>query len=260
LRIDLHAPAPRDVRLGLRTLALLTVATALGAAIIVGGILALSAAGRLVYLSSHSRPLAGHVTQIVASRSDGPQGPAQEGHVDFVVDSAMPPGAPQSGSIRLPPQPYVPDTRAGAPTRFHVGDRLGLRLIKDRGAAVLIPWDQSPAVSLLSLTAFGVILIGLALLAVIQLWRVNFEQRRLLSHGVAVEGEVTGKRMDAAGGPRYYLKYSFRRVGAITTEEREERCTAEQWRRLGVEYPVTVLIDPERPDQPRLSELIHVHE
>jgi hypothetical protein len=260
LRIDLHAPAPREVRLGPRTVALLAVATGLGIAIIVGGVLALSAAGRLVYLSSHSRPLAGHVTQIVASQPDGPQGPAKEGHIDFVVDSAMPPGAPLSGSIRLQPQPYVPDSHVGAPTRFHVGDRIGLRLIKDRGAAMLIPWDQSPAMSLLSLTAFGVVLIGLALLAVVQLWRVNFEQHRLLSRGVAVQGEVTGKRVDAAGGPRYYLKYSFRRVGAITTEEREERCTAEQWRRLGVEYPVTILIDPERPEYPRLSELIHVHE
>lgn len=258
--IDLHAPTPRMVGLGPRTVALLCVASALGVAIIVGGVLALGAAGKLIYQSSHSKPFVGTVTTIVPSQPDGPQGPAKEGHIDFVVDADLPAGVARVGTIRLQPQPYIPDSRVNPPTRYHVGDHIGVRLIEQNGVRTLIPWDQSPAVSLISLTLFGIVLIGLAFFAVIQLWRVNFDQRQLLRNGVAVEGEVVSKRMDAAGGPRYYLKYAFKRLGAATLEEREEPCTAEQWRQLGIEHPVIVLIDPKRPETPRLSELIHVHE
>ena len=258
--IDLNDPAPRPVRLGPRTAVLLAVASALGSAIIAGGILSLYAAGHLAYASAHSRAVAGKITSVVPSRATGPEGPSQVGHVQFAASEALPAGTSATGSFSLEPQPYMPDGKVQSPPRFHVGDPIKLRLDMDHGRTALVPADQSPSVTFLSLSAFGLVLIGLALVAMVQLWRVNLSQRRLLSRGLAFEGEVVGKRLDAAGGPHYYVRYAFRRRLTDDTEEREERCTAEQWRRLGVEHPVTVLVDPERPEMPHLSALIHVHE
>jgi len=260
LSIDLNDPTPRPVRLGPRTAVLLAVATALGAAIVAGGILSLYAAGHLAYLSSHSRPIAGTITSVIPSRAAGPDGPQRIGRVQYSAAEPLPPGASSTGSFSLEPQPYLPDGKVQSPPRYHAGDPIKLRLDTEHGKTTVVPADQSPSVTFLSLSAFGLVLIGLALVAVVQLWRVNLSQRRLLSRGVAFEGEVVGKRLDAAGGPHYYIRYAFKRKVSDETEEREERCTAEQWRRLGVEHPVTVLVDPDRPEMPHLSALIHVHE
>jgi len=258
--IDLNEPAPRPVRLGPRTTILLAVATTLGTAIVAGGALSLYAAGHLAYLSSHSRSVDGRITSVVPSRAAGPDGPMRIGRVEYTAAEALPPDVKVTGAFSLEPQPYLPDGKVQTPPRYHVGDAIKLRLDTARGKSVVVPADQSPSVTFLSLSAFGLVLIGLALVAVVQLWRVNLSQRRLLSNGIAYEGEVVGKRLDAAGGPHYYIRYAFRRRLHSETEEREERCTAEQWRRLGVEHPVTVLVDPERPEMPHLSALIHVHE
>ena len=261
MSVDLREPPPRPVRLGPRTTTLLAVATLFGLSIVFGGLLALVAAGHMLYLSSHSRPVDGRVIQVVESRYNGPGGQTAPGQVVFeALSTDLPPRAPHTGSITLSSPPYLPDGQSPPHSRYRVGEIIELRLVHDHARLMLIPWDRSPAASLLSLVAFGMLLIGLSLVALIRLWRVNIDHWHLLSRGQAVNGEIVAKRMDAAGGPCYYIRYAFSRGSSFPTEEHEERCTGEQWRRLGVEHPVTVLIDPERPEHPYLRELIHVHE
>ena len=72
---------------------------------------------------------------------------------------------------------------------------------------------------------------------------------------MATVGTITHKRTEADDIVRYYLRYGYA-PSAGEGREREEQVSVEQWKEFEVGQPVTVLYDPDLPEQAGLYALI----
>jgi len=266
------APPPRRARLPFRATGLLLVASLLLSAFAVGGGRALWEAMRLSWLLA-----AGHTTEgrIVAVRTvpSGVRGqPPVPVALRYDAASRGPKGVCfRTGWVGLtggPPTregltggesaaPAAPST-APPPIVPAVGDSFPVRFAPWFGGVTSQPWRPAPRglVYTLFLTGGLVLLVSLVLLRRLAGWTAS--RLHLLRRGVATVGTILHARTEAEDSVRYFLHYGYpvAEEGVLLGREREEQVGADQWKRFSVGQPVTVLYDPDRPEQAGLYALI----
>lgn len=270
LEPELLAPVPRRLGLPARTRLLLLVAALLLGLFVVGSGRALWEGVKLSWLGLSGQTIAG---KIVAIRAEAPlksagklRGGGKE-KAPLPVQTALgyeavvstPHGlqvrrgwvslgtqSPAAGleSEAQPPPPAV---------QFQLGEPFPLRCASFLGRTVCQPWGPQPAPHIVPLFLAGGLIMAVSLRLLRRLSRWADSRRALLRGGTAVVGTITDKRTEAEDMARFFLRYGY--PGGPDTG-REEQVSAEQWREFHVGQPVTVLFNPEQPEQAGLYALI----
>jgi hypothetical protein len=262
------APPPRAAQLPASTNILLLAATLLFGLFIYGGSRALVEAWKLAWLGVMGHPIAAQVTQVLTATSQVKGAPDQQIGLRYSYTLPFGPDRTlQTGVAHLmtpdvndTTRPQEPLPRSGQKTVlpnipvFHIGDRLPLRGAEWLGRPLVYPWQAAPTGKVVFLLLCGGLVIGISVLLLRRIVRWRGHRLRLLRYGVATTGTIVHKEARAEDAPRYYLRYGY----AVETEprEHEEQVSIEQWKRLDIGQPVTVLYDPECPDDAGLYLLI----
>jgi hypothetical protein len=245
IEAEIAAPPPRrNAGLTPGTRALLALAGILALLLFLGGARALEESARLAWVGLTGRPATARVTEIA---------PGAAGFRYEYVDPFT--GHAQRCYARLEPLPPTvgdaapglggPASAAPAP-RLFLGEHLALRVAGEGPRSIVYFWTPAPWAKGLFLALCGLVVMGVSLSLAVALARWRRLRVRLLRAGRAVVGTIIHKHTDVHDTPRYYLRYGYMTADTREACEREERVSAEQWKRFEVGQPVTVLYDPER--------------
>lgn len=259
LEAAVSGPPPRPLRLPFATLALSAIALLLFALFLAGGARALWEAAKLGWLATSGTPIAARIVAIdtlpaVAAGEPPLQTAVHYTYSDPFTHALHPPQtlrlsapAPPEGTPLATVGPLPARVAAAAPL-FHVGDTLLLRQAHWFGQTLLVPWPASPGGRIAFLAFCGGLIFGVSLLLMRRLWLWTARRMHLLRFGIATVGTITHKHSQAEEGAHYFVRYGY---GDAQTPpapfEHEEQVTAEQWKRLEIGQPVTVLYDPAHP-------------
>jgi hypothetical protein len=262
------AAPPRTAHLSPSTNLLLLAAMLLFGLFIYGGSRALFEAWKLAWLGMTGQTIMARVTQVVTIPANVKAAPDQQ--IGLRYSYTLPFGSdrnlksgyahlmtPDVGDTTRPQEPLPRGSRttnlSNAPV-FHVDDRLPLRGTEWLGRPLVYPWQAAPTGKIVFLLLCGGLVIGISVLLLRQLARWRGHRLGLLRYGIATTGTVVHKEARAEDSPRYYLRYGY----AVGTEphEHEEQVSVEQWKRIDIGEPVTVLYHPERPGDAGLYLLI----
>ena len=263
-------PPPRRIALPPKLAFLLTVAGLLLGLFVLGSGRALWEAGKLLWIGAAGRTAQGHVVEVQREPSALKGKPPIPVAVRYVADIPGADGTSQrrSGWVGLGrlrgsslelPLAAQGSRPAPAPPRLPPGYALGrsfpVRYAPWFGGVASYPWRPSPTGRITSLLLSGGLVGLVSLLLARRLTHWTRERLRLLRGGVATVGTITHKRTEADDVVRYYLRYGYApSVGE--GREREEQVSVEQWKVFEVGQPVTVLYDPDAPEQAGLYVLI----
>lgn len=270
LEPEVAQPPPRRAHLSFGSNLLLCASALLFAVFLSGGAWALMESARLGWLAAAGRTLPARVVSIGTVPSefkgvavqqislryqyrlpDGSHPPIQTGTVRLAAPHPLD-STPLSGIGPLPTGQPVPQT-------FQIGDILPLRYAAWRGKPIIMLWPPHASAKIGFLLACGsmVAVVSVLLMRRLLFWR--WHRLHLLRLGEATVGTIIHKHAQAEDAPRYYVRYGYASAGEHTGPvmcENEEQVTAEQWRRLEVGQPVTVLYDPARPGTAGLYSLL----
>lgn len=248
-------PPPRRAGLPFRLTFLLAVAGLLLGLFVVGSGRALWEAGKLFWIGGAGRTVRAPIVSIQTEPDPEKGKPPHQ--VAIRYEAALPSSGGfvrRFGWVGLEREKTV----SGAPPRYQIGQTLPVRYAPWFGGVASHPWQPSPAGWITSLTLSGSLVLLVSLLLGRRLARWVGERRRLLRDGQATVGTITHKRTEAEDMVRYFLRYGYAaKTGALSEgREREEQVSMEQWKRFEVGQPVTVLYDPNQPEQAALYALI----
>ncbi len=262
---DVAAAPPRRTSLPGGTNLLLLAAILLFALFIYGGLRALEEAAKLAWMGVAGRTVSAQVSQ-VQTDSNPPKGqaPRQTGIQYAYVFPFGDVRARSTGVARLETGPADGSgdpvagpapikARLAAPT-FHVGDQFPLRCAVWLGRPLVFPWQAPPTGKMVFLFLCSGLVISISVLLMRRLLRWRTHRLRLLQHGVATVGTILHKQARAEDAVRYFVRYGYA-AGAMPREH-EEQVSQDQWGRLEVGQPVTVLYDPDATGNAGLYALI----
>ena len=264
-------PSPRAAYLSFGSNALLTASLLLFTVFLCGGGWALTEAARLGWLAAAGRTVQAQVVAIDTQPSPMPGQPPVQTSLRYQYRLPSVDAAQTAVVLLAAPHPLDSTPLSGigpAPTRplppqiFHVGDPLPLRCAVWPGHPILMLWPADAGLKIVFLALSGSLIV---IVSVLLMRRIGgWWQRRLhlLRQGIATVGTVTHKHAQAEDSPRYYVRYGYAwpaPPAAPEHHEHEEQVTAEQWRRLEVGQPVTVLYDPAQPETAGLYMLLRGH-
>ena len=252
-------PPPRRLFLPPGMLALTAVAVLLFALFFAGGVGALLEAAKLGWVAVSGRSIAARVTAIDTLPGVSKDQPAAQTRLYYAYSGGASPQAPvRKGTLRLS-NPAAPESTplaavGSAPARglaapaFRVGDTLALRQARWFGQTLLLPWPTNPGGKIAFLAFCGGLIVTVSLGLIRRLLGWTARRVRLLGHGVATVGTITHKHSQAEDAAHYFVRYGYGDAQTLPAPyEHEEQVTADQWKRLEVGQPVTVLYDPARP-------------
>lgn len=261
-------PPPRRVSLPPGLLVLVAFALLLFAVFVGGGVGALLQAARLGWVALSGTPVAARITAIDTLPGTPAGEPAVQAVLHYACRDALHPSAVvHTGTLALsttspaqsvPLAPVGPLPARTLPTlQFHVGDALALRRAQWLGRTVLLPWPSNPGGKIAFLAFCGGLIAAVSLFLMRKLWGWTAGRVRLLKYGLATVGTITHKRAQAEDGALYYVRYGYGDAQSPPSSfEHEEQVTSDQWKRLEVGQPVTVLYDPARPQVSGLYTLL----
>lgn len=248
------APPPRRIRLPPRLAGLLAVAGLLLGLFLLGSGRALWEAGKLLWIGAAGHTIQGYVVAIQTEPSPEKGQPSLPVAIRYAADVPGADGAIQhrTGWIGLEqPRPGSP----ARPAAYRLGLPVPVRYAPWFGGVASHPWRPSPAGRITSLLLSGGLVGLVSLLLARRLTWWTRERLHLLREGVATVGTITHKRTEADDMLRYFLRYGYAPAPG-DGREREEQVSMEQWKEFEVGQPVTVLYDPDRPEQAGLYALI----
>ena len=151
----------------------------------------------------------------------------------------------------------IDNTPAALPPapQFRLGQSFPLRCASFFGVTVRQPWGPHPGSRILALWLAGGLVLSVSLLLLRRLGRWAGSRLHLLRFGTATVGTITHTRTETEDMARYFLRFGYA-GGAAQVHDREEQVSADQWRAFQIGQPVTVLFDPEHPEQAGLYALI----
>ncbi len=252
-------PPPRRLSLPLGLLALNVTALLLFVVFLGGGVRALWEAAKLGWVGVSGQSVPARITAIDTLPGASVGQPALQTRLHYAYSSAPASGVRDgTGVLRLsdpvPPQNTPLATvgplpaHASAASVFHVGDTFPLRRARWFGQTLLLPWPSNPSGKIAFLAFCGGLIAAVSLSLIRRLLQWTTRRVRLLGHGIATVGTITHKHSQAEDAAHYFVRYGY---GDAQTPpapyEHEEQVTADQWKRLEVGQPVTVLYDPARP-------------
>ncbi len=261
LEPELLGQTPRRLRLPWRTSLLLLVAALLLGLFVLGSGRALWEGAKMLWLECAGQTISG---KIAAIRTGPPAATGQlppQTAICYAVDVPGPHSSRQRrGWVTLGASAPVPglESEAAKPQpapRFRLGQPFPLRCASFFGMTVCQPWGPSPGSRIAALLLAGglVSLVSLRLLRRLERWAGS--RLYLLRKGTATVGTITHKRSETEDMARYYLRYGYA-AGSAVGQDREEQVSADHWREFQVGQPVTVLYDPNNPNQAGLYALI----
>lgn len=261
-------PPPRRAFLPPGLLALVTLALLLFVLLLAGGASALLEAAKLGWVGISGLPVTARITAVDTTPGASPAQPAVQTRVHYAYSYAAYSPHTGAGTLRLSsPAPLpgntpfnalasAPALSAAAPV-FHISDTLPLRQARWLGQTLLLPWPAHPGGKIAFLAFCGGLIVAVSLNLIQRLWKWTRRRVRLLGHGIATVGTITHKHSQAEDPAHYFVSYGY---GDAQTPphsfEHEEQVTADQWKRLQVGQPVTVLYDPARPSVAGLYTLL----
>lgn len=256
---EIAAPPPRAARLPLSTNLLLWIATALFAVIIYGGARALLESVKMGWLGVSGRTVTARIYKIDAEPAAVKGAPPIQVGLHYVYK--LPFGgsdSPRYGTARLgmdsEPQtdPLTGQAAAAQPPAptFKVGGPLELRCATWFGKPMAYAWQSAPTGKIIFLTLCGGVVIAISILLLRRIYRWRERRIYLLRNGIATVGTVTHREVRAEDAPRYYITFGYDAAGV--PREHEEQVSDEQWKRLHVGQPVSVLYDPDDPEDASL--------
>ena len=248
------APPPRPIALPPRLVGLLVVAGLLLGLFVLGSGRALWEAGKLLWIGAAGHTIQGYVVSIETEPAPEKGRLPQPVAVRYAADVPGADGTLQHrlGWIALErPKPGGPDRSAA----YRLGEGVPVRYARWFGGVASHPWQPSPAGRITSLLLSGGLVGLVSLLLARRLIHWTRERLHLLRQGMATVGTITHKRTEADDMLRYFLRYGYAPAPGEGLE-REERVSMEQWKEFEVGQPVTVLYDPDRPEQAGLYALL----
>jgi hypothetical protein len=261
-------PPPRRLSLPPGLTALMTIALLLFVVFFGGGARALWEAGKLGWVAVSGRSVPARITAIDTLPGATSGQPVVQTGLHYAYSTASHPSVGAgTGVLRLsepaPPENTplaavgpLPASASAAPA-FHVGDTLMLRRAQWFGQTVLLPWPSNPGGKIAFLAFCGGLIVAVSITLIRRLLGWTVRRVRLLGHGIATVGTITHKHSQAEDAAHYFVSYGY---GDAQTPpvpyEHEEQVTADQWKRLEVGQPVTVLYDPAQPSVASLYTLL----
>jgi hypothetical protein len=106
--------------------------------------------------------------------------------------------------------------------------------------------------------AVALFIAGIATYLVVLFLRWMKRTIKMLQFGEAVIGTVTSKEIKESDLPRYYVTYGFLDADGAPHQS-VERCTPDQWRRLEIGQPITVIYPPAQPSRCELYAHMPLH-
>ncbi len=261
LEPKLLAPAPRRLRLPWRTSLLLSVAVLLLGVFVLGSGRALWEGAKMLWLDSAGQTVSGKIVAVRTEPSPSKGQTSRQTAICYVADVPSPHGfRRQRGWIVLGAPAAAPglESEAAKPqpvTAYGLGQPFPLRCASLFGTTVCQPWGPSPGSRIAALLLAGSLVLAVSLLLLRRLGRWAGSRLHLLRLGTATVGTITHKRSETEDMMRYFLRYGYA-DGAAAGRDREEQVSADQWREFQVGQPVTVLYDPEHPNQAGLYALM----
>lgn len=254
LEPEVAAPPPRRARLPVRMTLLLLLASLLLGLFVLGSGRALWEAGKLLWLGHAGRTVLGQVVEIQTEPAPNQGKRSLPIAIRYAVDVPKQDGTTlyRAGWIGLG------RGRNGMPqamSSYRLHQTLPVRYAPWFGGIASQVWQPSPRGRIVSLTLSGSVVLLVSLLLLGRLTRWSRDRLRLLRNGIATTGTITHKRTEAEDMVHYYLRYGYATLNG-KGREREERVSPEQWKRFEVGQPVTVLFDPEKPQQVGLYALM----
>jgi len=150
-----------------------------------------------------------------------------------------------------PQFPYAASVDTTPADRFQpqvIPDTVIVRYAMWNGKMISYP-ERSVSADSAALSAATCILIaGVATYILVMFLRWAGKTARILRFGLAVIGTVTSKEIHESDLPKYFVTYGFLDCEGAP-HHCIERCTPDQWRRLEIGQPVTVLYPPAQPSR-----------
>ncbi len=263
-------PPPRRIALPPKLAFLLTVAGLLLGLFVLGSGRALWEVGKLLWIGAAGRTVQGHIVEVRTEPSAVRGKPPIPVAVRFVVNIPGVEGTlqrqsgwvglerPKGSALEIPradQNAHPPPSPTRLPPGYALGRSFPVRYAPWFGGVASYPWRPSPAGRVTSLLLSGGLVLLVSLLLARRLVHWTRERLRLLRGGVATVGTITHKRTEADDVVRYYLRYGYAPAPG-EGREREEQVSVEQWKEFEIGQPVTVLYDPNTPEQAGLYALI----
>jgi len=226
---------------------LLVVAYLLLGLFVAGGGRALWEAGKLGWIDCAGQTAMGNIIEIRTEPAGDKARPLSQVAIRYAVTI---PGETAEYSRRTG---WIGLGRANH--RYQLGQTLPYRYAPWFGGKAGFPWQPIPTGRLMSLLLSGGLVLLVSALLLRRLTRWLQDYLHLLREGQATIGTIMHKRTESDDAARYFLRYGY--APALGEGlEREEQVSQDHWKQFEIGQPVTVLYDPNRPENAGLYVLM----
>jgi len=251
---EVALPPPRRARLpGSMTLLLLLAYLLLGL-FAAGSSRGLWEAGKILWLGHAGQTVMGQIAEIQWEPSAAKAQPPQQAAIRYAVNVPDGNGGSHHRSGWIGLGQGKNEVRLSM-RQYQLGQPVPVRYAPWFGGVASMPWQPVPRGRLMTLALSSSLVLMVSLLLIWRIARWSASRLRLLRNGVATTGTIIHKRSEAGDMTNYYLLYGYAPL-LDAGREREEQVSREQWQRFEVGQPVTVLFDPDEPQQAGLYALM----